>query len=66
MSNFIYKYLVHKAIRSKFSIKNIEIILVPRAGLEPARGCPRGILNPLCLPIPPPGQRRDDYIAFKQ
>ena len=30
-------------------------ILVPRAGLEPARSCLRGILNPLCLPIPPPG-----------
>ena len=30
--------------------------LVPRAGLEPARSCLRGILNPLCLPIPPPGQ----------
>ena len=23
------------------------------AGLEPARGCPRGILSPLRLPIPP-------------
>ena len=30
--------------------------MVPRAGLEPARSCLRGILNPLCLPIPPPGQ----------
>ena len=29
--------------------------MVPRAGLEPARSCLRGILNPLCLPIPPPG-----------
>ncbi len=29
--------------------------MVPRAGLEPARSCERGILNPLCLPIPPPG-----------
>ncbi len=30
-------------------------ILVPGAGLEPARSCLRGILSPLCLPIPPPG-----------
>ncbi len=29
--------------------------MVPRAGLEPAQRERRGILNPLCLPIPPPG-----------
>ncbi len=29
--------------------------MVPGAGLEPARPLRRGILNPLCLPIPPPG-----------
>ena len=29
--------------------------VVPGAGLEPARHCWRGILSPLCLPIPPPG-----------
>src|SRR5690606_41658601 len=29
--------------------------VVPGAGLEPARCCQRGILNPLCLPISPPG-----------
>lgn len=27
--------------------------LVPGAGLEPAQPCGRGILSPLCLPIPP-------------
>ena len=32
--------------------------MVPGAGLEPARSFPRGILSPLCLPIPPPGQGR--------
>ena len=32
-------------------------LMVPRAGLEPAQRERRGILNPLCLPIPPPGQR---------
>ena len=31
--------------------------MVPRAGLEPAQRERRGILNPLCLPIPPPGHR---------
>ena len=31
--------------------------MVPGAGLEPARSYDRGILNPLCLPISPPGQR---------
>ncbi len=40
--------------------------MVPGAGLEPARGNPRGILNPLCLPIPPPGHgahsKIDTYI----
>ena len=30
--------------------------MVPGAGLEPARFVKRGILNPLCLPIPPPGR----------
>ncbi len=29
--------------------------MVPGAGLEPARPFERGILNPLCLPISPPG-----------
>ncbi len=27
--------------------------MVPEAGLEPARSELRGILSPLCLPIPP-------------
>ena len=29
--------------------------MVPGAGVEPARSFLRGILSPLCLPIPPPG-----------
>ena len=29
--------------------------MVPRAGVEPARSCPRGILSPLRLPVSPPG-----------
>lgn len=30
--------------------------MVPGAGVEPARGYPRGILSPLRLPISPSGQ----------
>ena len=36
--------------------------MVPGAGLEPARSCLRGILSPLCLPIPPPGQDRKNEL----
>lgn len=36
-------------------------IMVPGAGLEPARPYERGILNPLCLPISPPGHRMNSY-----
>lgn len=31
--------------------------MVPGAGLEPAQRVRRGILNPLCLPISPPGRK---------
>ena len=31
-------------------------VMVPGAGVEPARPLSRGILSPLCLPISPPGQ----------
>ena len=31
------------------------LLVVPEAGLEPARYFYRGILSPLCLPIPPLG-----------
>ena len=33
------------------------ILMVPEAGIEPARRERRGILNPLCLPISPLGHR---------
>ena len=36
--------------------------MVPGAGLEPARSFLRGILSPLCLPIPPPGQIIDSFL----
>ncbi len=35
--------------------KGFDHTVVPGAGLEPARSKERGILNPLCLPISPPG-----------
>ena len=40
-----------------FFIIGVYIEMVPEAGLEPARLVSRGILNPLCLPIPPLGHR---------
>ena len=38
--------------------------MVPEAGLEPARYFYRGILSPLCLPIPPPGHTVHNYTPF--
>ena len=37
---------------------------MPRAGVEPARDCSRGILSPLRLPIPPPGLVLDPLNCF--
>ena len=37
--------------------KILPQILVPLAGLEPARSLDRGILSPLRLPIPPQRQK---------
>ena len=42
--------------------KILPQILVPLAGLEPARSLDRGILSPLRLPIPP--QRRIKLLVF--
>ena len=36
-------------------------MMVPRAGIEPARPQSRGILSPLCLPISPPRQQAGNY-----
>ena len=44
----------------------IFFIFMPRAGVEPARGCPRGILSPLRLPIPPPGPESHLKIPYKE
>ena len=43
----IYKKTLNIFILKTFSI----IFVVPEAGLEPARSCPRGILSPLRLPF---------------
>ena len=37
---------------------NTVSFLVPGTGLEPVQPCDRGILSPLRLPIPPPGQTK--------
>ena len=39
-------------IYEDFSYKSF-ILLVPGGGVEPPRGCPRRILSPLRLPVPP-------------
>ncbi len=39
------------------AFRNSLILMVPEAGIEPARRERRGILNPLCLPISPLGHR---------
>ena len=46
----------------EWHINGLQNILVPEAGIEPARGYPRGILSPLRLPIPPPGQLDITYV----
>jgi hypothetical protein len=33
--------------------KREEVVLVPKTGFEPARGCPRQNLNLVRLPVPP-------------
>tara|TARA_R110002167_G_scaffold188685_1_gene390722 strand:+ start:265 stop:474 length:210 start_codon:yes stop_codon:yes gene_type:complete len=48
-------------MKGKNKIKRVFKIVVPEAGLEPARPCERGILNPLCLPIPSLWQSEINY-----
>ena len=43
-----------------------EIKMVPEARLELARLERRGILNPLCLPIPPLGHRVINYCVVME
>ncbi len=44
-------------------LRKTGMLMVPGAGIEPARPLSRGILSPLCLPIPPPGPTRKDMEA---
>jgi hypothetical protein len=56
----IMKCIFTGSLKTEFlnkSLINQSFKMVPGAGLEPARPYERGILNPLCLPISPPGQR---------
>ena len=44
----------------------LRFVLVPGAGIEPARPYDREILSLLCLPISPPGQMEGvDQIAVR-
>ncbi len=45
----------------KALISKCLFLMVPGAGIEPARPQSRGILSPLCLPISPPGQQAAHY-----
>ena len=39
--------------RKKTRLENLVLIIIPAAGVEPARCCHRWILSPVRLPIPP-------------
>ncbi len=45
-----------RSSQSEQEYKSLWFLQMPGAGFEPAWGCPRGILSPLCIPVPPPGQ----------
>ncbi len=51
----------HFFIKQKSDQINRFFVLVPRAGIEPARYCYHGILSPARLPIPPPRPIRRFY-----
>jgi hypothetical protein len=40
------------------------VLLVPGGGVEPPRGCPRRILSPLRLPVPP-SRLISRFLSFK-
>ena len=47
------------------TLPKLNYLMVPEAGLEPARYFYRGILSPLCLPIPPLGHKFIQEIDFE-
>ncbi len=57
--NFRHKKTTLRWFRcNAYALIFILFVMVPGAGLEPAQRERRGILNPLCLPIPPSGRRQ--------
>ena len=60
--NIYYRAFFPKGKKMGQNPKILPQILVPLAGLEPARSLDRGILSPLRLPIPP--QRRVNVKFF--
>ena len=58
LKNIVAISFMHKNTVTFVSLQRLPYNLLLVAGLEPARGCPRGILSPLRLPIPP-HQRMD-------
>ena len=50
LNGFDSAFLTHKKREIPFGI---SLFLVPATGIEPVRFLRRGILSPLCLPIPP-------------
>ena len=48
-----FAHRIHYKKRMRITEKLCARLLVPATGLEPVRGLFRGILSPLCLPIPP-------------
>jgi hypothetical protein len=62
MGNKTYPPATHRPAQRRQKYRSLNrkslVLLVPEAGLEPAQGCPRRILSPLRLPIPPLRQRQ--------
>ena len=58
--NILYsKHFYHSILHN-----SIFYNMVLRAGLEPARCLHQGILSPLCLPIPPSEQIKEDNLPL--
>ena len=47
----LWKKYEKGAVHRKFSLRTAPFLVVPAAGLEPARGCPRQILSLMRLPF---------------
>ena len=60
-----WKWFLKYEFRRKKSlpIGKLLIYLVPGGGIEPPWSCPRWILSPVRLPIPPPRQRKNEIIT---